>query len=373
MKPPPPDRADFLPRAVLVVERWVRTHPVAVGLFTVGSVAAIGLGQIYMSASGPTPLTYAFPLAICTYGLGLLAGVATATVIGILWLLDAMSHGLPQREANFVFALRLFSNLVIVALAALASAAARARERYLDGQAQLAQLRADLVSAFSHDLRSPLAAITGYTDMVLDGTQDAETREILARVLANAHHLDRLIGDMLSAGAGNATAPLQVTTFTPEALIDELRAEFSATPPNEGIALVWEIEPQTAALQTDRTKLTSVVRNLVTNALKFTDSGQVVVHLGAAPASGLHCLEVKDTGAGIPAEAVPHVFDRFYRVPGVRSGRGFGLGLFIVKRFTELLGGEVSVRSQLGRGTCFTVTIPHLPSQRSQADAPNSG
>lgn len=78
------------------------------------------------------------------------------------------------------------------------------------------------------------------------------------------------------------------------------------------------------------------------------------------PASGAHCVEVEDTGAGIPPEAVLHVFDRFYRVPGAHHARGFGLGLFIVKRFTELLGGDVTVRSQLGRGTCFSVTLPPL-------------
>ena len=235
--PPVVERTHRLPQAVLIVERWVRTHPIAVGLFTVASVAAIGLGQFYMTARGPTPLTYAFPLALCSYGLGLIAGVVTATVVGILWLLDAMNHGVGQSEASFVFALRLFSNLVIVAMAAVAAAAARAREDYLDAQQQLGRLRSDLVSAFAHDLRSPLTAITGYTEIVRDGVHDAATTEMLDRILANASHLDRLIGDMLSAGDGERAA---------------------------------------------------------------------------------------------------------------------------VKRFTELLGGNVTVRSQLGRGTCFSVTLPLL-------------
>jgi signal transduction histidine kinase len=349
---------DRLPRVVLVTERWVRTHPLVVGLFTVASVAAIGLGQIYMAAHGPTPLTYAFPLAVCSYGLGLFAGVIAAIAVGALWLLDAMNHGVPQSQANLVMALRVFSNLVIVALAAIASAAARAREEYLEAQEQLGTLRSDLVSAFSHDLRSPLTAITGYTEMVRDNTHDAATIEILDRVLANATQLDRLIGDMLTAGNDHGTAPLDVSTFAPQGLIDELRAEFDGSPRTKEVALDWRIDPQTPPLRTDRTKLASVVRNLVNNALKFTTSGSVVVRIGTDPATGAHRIEVEDTGPGIAPEAVPHVFDRFYRARGTQSIRGFGLGLFIVRRFAELLGGTVTVTSQLDRGTCFTVTIP---------------
>jgi signal transduction histidine kinase len=359
MRPPPAaDRPERLPRAVLVAERWVRTHPLAVGLFTVASVAAIGLGQTYMGGRGPTPLTYAFPLAVCSYGLGLLAGVVAAIAVSVLWLIDAMNHGLPQTQANVMVALRLFSNLVIVAMAAVASATARAREGYLDAHEELGRLRSDLVSAFSHDLRSPLTAIIGYTDMVRDSVHDAATTEILDRILINAHHLDRLIGDMLTAGDGDRTAPLDVSTFAAAALFEDLRGEFDGTPRTKQVTLVWQVDPQTPLLRTDRTKLASVVRNLVNNALKFTASGSVSVRAGTDPNSGWHCVEVEDTGPGISPDAVPHVFDRFYRANAARRTSGFGLGLFIVKRLTELLGGAVTVRSQIGHGTCFTVTLP---------------
>lgn len=359
MRPPPaahhPER---LPRAVLIVERWARTHPAAVGLFTVASVAAIGLGQLFMGEHGPTPLTYAFPLAVCSYGLGLFAGVVAAIAVSILWLLDAMSHGLPQSQANAMVALRLASNLVIVAMGAVASAAARARESYLEADEQLGRLRTDLVSAFSHDLRSPLTAIIGYTDMVRDGVHDAATMEILDRILTNAKHLNHLIGDMLTAGDSGRPAPLDVTAFAPAALFEDLRREFDSTQQTAQVTVAWQVDPQTPLLRTDRTKLASVVRNLVNNALKFTASGSVSVRAGTDPSTGWHRIDVEDTGPGIAPEALPHVFDRFYRARDVQHTTGFGLGLFIVKRLTELLGGAVTVTSQVGRGTCFTVTIP---------------
>lgn len=359
MKPPTNATTDRLPKIVLVIERWVRTHRIAVSLFTVASIAAIGLGQRRMVGHGPTPLTYAFPLAVCTYSLGLLPGMVVAFAVGVLWLVDALNNGLPQGQVNTVLALRLFSNMVIVVMAAVASAAARARDGYLDAQQQLAKRRADMVSAFSHDLRSPLAAITGYTQMVRDGVRDPETTEYLDRILVNATQLDHLISDMLAAGDSDGAAPLDVSTFPPELLFQELRREFDGTPRTQHVTLVWEIEPQTPALHTDRTKLASVVRNLVNNALKFTESGRVVVRL-SHPTSETHRIEVEDTGPGIPADAVAHVFDRFYQVPGAHRAGGCGLGLFIVKRFTELLGGEVGVQSEVGRGTCFSLTVPPL-------------
>ena len=361
MKPPPIiGKSDHLPNVVLVVERWVRTHRFVIGLFTLLSIAAIGIGQSYLVGHGPTPLTYAFPLGLCSYSLGIIPGMAAAVAVGVLWLLDAINHGLPQAQANVVLALRLFSNLVIVAMAAVASAAARAREDYLDAEQQLGTLRADMVSAFSHDLRSPLTAIIGYTDMLRDDVHDTPTTELLERILVNAMHLDRLIGDMLSAGDRDGSAPLDISQFSAEALFHELQKEFDGKPRSDAVALIWHLEPQTPPLQTDRTKLLSVIRNLVNNAFKFTESGRVIIRLGYDQSVALHRIEVEDTGAGIPSEFVPHVFDRFSRAPGTQRTRGFGLGLFIVKRFTELLNGEVAVRSELGQGTCFSLTVPRL-------------
>jgi signal transduction histidine kinase len=350
----------LLPALLIRVDRWLRTHPFVIGLFTVGSVAAIGVGEIWNHSNAAIALTYALPLAACGYGVGLIAGVVTAGAVSILWLLDALKHGLPEHEATFVFGVRLFSNMVIVGMGGLAAAAARARDGYLDGQRQLGQFRADLVSAFSHDLRSPLTAIVGYAEILQHDARDPETQEIVDRILDNTRRVDKLIGDMLTAGQGDGPAPLQVSVFAPEALVAELRAEFEQAERRRSVALLWQVEPQTPPLQTDRAKLASLVRNLVTNALKFTSEGSVRVRIEYDPDLGVHRIEVKDTGCGIPADAIPHLFDRFYRAQETQRIDGFGLGLFIVKRFADLLGGTVAVQSEIDRGSCFTVTVPAL-------------
>lgn len=128
---------------------------------------------------------------------------------------------------------------------------------------------------------------------------------------------------------------------------------------NPAIAVRRSVDPDTPEFHTDRIKLLSVIRNLVKNALKFTATGHVTTRVGHR--DGLHRIEVEDTGPGIPPEVLPHIFYGFYRGRSSRPSTGFGLGLFIVKRFVDVLGGTVTVDSAVGGGTRFVVTVPSQP------------
>jgi len=349
---------------LLGLERYLRTHPIFVGVLTVicmAGFAVVSVGRL--GSSLPVVLTYALPIALATYGLGFIVGTITAFAASALWTLGAIHSGIAQEGATFVFLIRSLNNFGVVLMASLVAAAARARERFFEGQQELAELRADLVSAFSHDLRSPLTAITGYAEMLRDGLASmppAEAEDVLNRILVNAERLDRLVADMLEARKAEHTTP-QVESVDPTELLAELRAEFAHNDRAENVTQEWEVAAGTPPLQTDRSKVASILRNLVNNAIKFTQQGTVAVRIDYDRRSGLHQIEVEDTGTGIPPGAVDHIFDRFYRAREVARVSGFGLGLFIVKRFADILGGHVAVQSEVGRGTRFTVTLPRLP------------
>jgi signal transduction histidine kinase len=343
-------------------EHAARTHPVAVGVASIGAVAVIACLKLRLQGGPSLALTYSIPAALCAYSIGLLAGAAMSIAVSILWIVDTTEVGFSSGEALYTFMIRLLMNLGVVAVAAVAGAAARARERYVAAERGIEQVRADLVSAFSHDLRSPLATIVGYAALLREGSlqhgsSDEETA--LDSILAEAICLDKLIGDMLGVVSSESLAPLQVSTFEVDELVTELRSELHHTRYGPKVALQWKVDPDVPALQTDRSKVVSVVRNLVDNGLKFTVQGSVFVRIAHDKDSDAYRIEVQDTGPGIPPEALPHLFDRFYRVGGTRRD-GFGIGLFIVKRFTELLGGSITVQSEVGRGTRFEATIPRV-------------
>lgn len=352
---------------LLWIEKAVRTHPVIVGGLATLGVAVVGVGKLVSVNPVLTAFSFSVPLIVGTYGAGPILGSALALCSAFVWLVDSLQTGATTTEALLVAIVRAGAGFAIVAIAAVGRAAAEARERYLQGQQDLNRLQADLVAAFAHDLREPLGSIVGYADLLYDrlAAQDRTVGEQLDRILANSNRLNGLINDLLTAEQANQSAPLNATAFDPNQLVAEIAADVERTALNPAVAVRWSVDPDTPAFHTDRVKLLSIIRNLVNNSLKFTSTGQVTTHVGHR--EGHHCIEVADTGPGIPPEALPHIFDRFYRGRGSRPGTGFGLGLFIVKRFVDVLGGSVSVDSTVGRGTRFLVTVP----EQSEAPQPS--
>jgi signal transduction histidine kinase len=221
-----------------------------------------------------------------------------------------------------------------------------------------AELKSEFVGAVSHELRSPLNVIIGYAEMLRDGELGAVTADqagALDRTHRQAVTLLEMITALLDLNRLEAgRLPISRTPVDVGALLTELVEQLPAAWRVHDVALRVDLDPGTAPLLTDRGKLKTVLRNLVHNALKFTPAGEVVVS-ATAVAHGV-AFTVRDTGVGIPEDALPYVFEMFRQVPGTGGG-GVGLGLHIVRRFVDALGGRVEVTSAVGVGTTFVVTL----------------
>jgi signal transduction histidine kinase len=139
-----------------------------------------------------------------------------------------------------------------------------------------------------------------------------------------------------------------------DTFIQEVAATVQSTLNNDKVKIIPKVAPDIPSLITDREKLRQIALNLLDNAVKFTESGEIKI--AAAQCNGALKLAVSDTGIGIAEEDLHHLFEEFYR--GKSATRGTGLGLAIVKRFVSVLGGEIAVESEMGKGSTFIVTLP---------------
>jgi signal transduction histidine kinase len=237
------------------------------------------------------------------------------------------------------------------------AAIALANAQLVDDLQTASRVKSEFVSTMSHELRTPLHVIMGYTEM-LEEVPAAERTRIIGRIQGASRELLEMIEATLNLNrleVGEDTPTLDEVQV--HELWDELAAEFAALPRTPGIALSWEPVPGVALL-TDRRKLKIVLKNLVGNALKFTSRGEVVV--ACEPSAKSCAFRVRDTGVGIDREQLPFIFEMFRQVDSsdTRSYGGMGLGLYIVRRLLEQLGGDIQVESERGRGSTFTVVLP---------------
>ena len=225
------------------------------------------------------------------------------------------------------------------------------------------RLKSEFVSTMSHELRTPLNVIIGYTEMLREGGAgpiSPAQLELVDRLDARGRELLELIEATLRVGrleAGRDT--VEIAPIELPHLVQALQAATAGLPRPEGVGFEWEVPREARpTILTDRTKLALVVRNLVSNAFKFTPDGKVVVRTMLR--GGTLVIEVRDTGVGIGAEHLPIIFDMFRQVDGSMTRRhgGVGLGLYIVKQFVARLGGTVEVASTPGRGSTFRVLLP---------------
>jgi len=225
------------------------------------------------------------------------------------------------------------------------------------------RLKSDFVATMSHELRSPLNVIIGYNDLTLEGAfgdLTQEQRETLDRVRRSAHELLELINTTLSLSRLDTDRqPLDVREVVIADLVGELDAETrEAQQRKPNVRMVWEMPSDLPQLHTDPVKLKVVLKNLVANAMKFTEEGTVT--LRAAPHDGGVQFDVTDTGIGIPLEARKVIFEPFRQADSSTTRRygGVGLGLYIVRRLLDLLGGRVTAESEVGLGSTFSVWVP---------------
>ena len=243
--------------------------------------------------------------------------------------------------------------------------------RLLEEVRAASALKDEFVGAVSHELRSPLNVILGYLEMTLDrelGALSAEQVDALGRTQRQAVILLEMITALLDLNRFEAgRLPIERAPVAVGSLLGEVMDQLPETWRRCGVALELLSAEGLPMIETDAGKLKTVVRNLLHNALKFTTAGRVSL-LAALTPDGEIAITVADTGCGIPPDAIHYVFDMFRQAPGAHGG-GVGLGLHIVRRFVEALGGRVTVASDVGRGTRFTVCLPTVAPLASEAEA----
>jgi len=222
--------------------------------------------------------------------------------------------------------------------------------------------KSEFLATMSHELRTPLSIILGYTSLLLEGTcgrlEDEQTK-CLRQIDRSGHELLDLITSVLDLSRLEAGRLPLVTqqTQVPE-LLQEVRAETQPLQEHSRLAFVWDVEEALPQLVTDRGKLKVVLKNLIGNAVKFTREGGVTV-AARAHQGGVEMI-VRDTGVGIPQAEQGVIFEPFRQLEcsATREHGGTGLGLHIVKRLLEVLGGVITVESEVGQGSTFRVWLP---------------
>jgi signal transduction histidine kinase len=225
------------------------------------------------------------------------------------------------------------------------------------------QAKSEFVATMSHELRTPLNVILGYNDLLTDGTMgtpSAEQQDALGRVRANALELLELVNatlDLNRLEAGSVSVNAQ--TFRIPELADEIDAQVRMLRA-DGVDLRWQMGANQPSNCGDVPKLKVILQNLITNALKFTKRGSVIVRFDVRDGDLL--VDVADTGIGMTKEATQIVFEPFQQADASiqRDFGGAGLGLHIVRRLIMVLGGSIEVDSEVGRGTTMHVRLPQV-------------
>lgn len=284
--------------------------------------------------------------------------IAKGEVLGILTFFTTEEHEFTKEEMDFLSAL--------AGQAAIAIHNARLYEEIKKQVAELEKsnkIKDEFLSVISHELRTPLNVTIGYTSVVKDGLFgeiNSEQKEALEKALRHSDDLLEMINAILAVRNVEADAvQLQSGEVSLEDLLNELKTECSV-PLEKTIGLIWDYPGDLPVVRTDRAKLKHILHSIINNAIKFTEKGHVALVTRYIPQSNAVEFRISDTGIGIPAEKLPFIFERFQQLDSSKTRKyaGVGLGLFIVKKFTEMLGGEITVESELDKGSSFTITIP---------------
>jgi GAF domain-containing protein len=227
---------------------------------------------------------------------------------------------------------------------------------------EASQHKSQFLANMSHELRTPLNAILGYTELMADGTYGKPSEkmlEVLNRLEANGRHLLGLINDVLDLSKIEAgQLMLELSDYCVQDIVQTVRSTLEPLAADKKLAFNVEVPAKLPPGRGDGRRLTQVLINLVGNAIKFTDAGEVAIKVDAS--NGVFCVSVRDTGPGISASDQAKLFQEFQQADNAITKKkgGTGLGLAISKRIVEMHGGRIWVESQPGQGSIFVFTLP---------------
>jgi signal transduction histidine kinase len=224
------------------------------------------------------------------------------------------------------------------------------------------QHKNQFVANMSHELRTPLAAILGYAELIQEGfyePQGPKSLDAITRIRSNGKHLLGLINTVLDiAKIESGQFTLNMSEYAIESVVETVRAATESLAQNKKLTLTTSVDKSLPVGLGDEQRLTQVLLNLVGNAIKFTDAGEVSVAAGAR--NGHFAVSVTDTGPGIPLDQQARIFEQFHQVDSslTKAKGGTGLGLAIAKQIVEMHGGRIWVESTPGKGSTFQMELP---------------
>lgn len=225
------------------------------------------------------------------------------------------------------------------------------------------RLKSQFFSSVSHDLRTPLNAIVGYIYLLMSETYGpvADSQKTpLDGIQRNVRELLRLINDVLDlARIDSGKMSVELSSVRLSSIIEAITIEMKPLLEMRSLSLQSRIPENLPDIESDAAKIKQIITNLISNAVKFTNEGEVKIEVGELPEEGGVEIAVSDTGMGIEPELLPKIFESFYQVEESRAFGGSGLGLTIVKELVGLLQGEVRVASEVGKGSTFTIFLPY--------------
>ncbi len=362
---------------LILLRRFPSTRPAVMAATAYAAAMTLGLlasdsfpaSDFVWTLLVPLLIAYAGGLAIARWLLPLYAVAAVAIVL---------APSFPRRDlwGELELTVRFVGLLLLVSAMAYLYERNRSRvqerlQREVDerraAQAELSaasEAKSRFLSQMSHDIRTPLTGVLGMAGL-LEGTDlDARQRRYVETILVGGRALTELIGDILDMAKIEAGRIELVTSeFTPADLHDEVLRILAAQAEGKGLRLIGSVDPRLPRqLVADPARLREILLNLGGNAVKFTEAGEIELSMGLRPdeASGWWRLQIRDTGVGIPPERHRQIFESFTQanVDVARRHGGTGLGLAICSLLVDLMGGEIGVESEEGRGSTFWVHLP---------------
>jgi K+-sensing histidine kinase KdpD len=343
---------------------WTSGHPYLVTSSMIAAVTGIGFAAGNLIKTSNLDVLYLLVVFVSALTWGrrpaVFAALASTLLFEYCFIPPYYTFAFAVRELPYVITLFAFVIVAVITseLAARAHDAIRAREDRARAEA-VARAKDEILDRISHELKTPLNAVLGWTHLL---RQSADDPKRIAKGLFQIEHstelLARLAGDLLDMSrvhSGKLKVDLRPTTLGP--IVSRCVDRVVTATGKEQVVVECAIDSD-ADILADEQRIEQIVTNLLSNAIKFTPpKGRVRVHLASDGIAAR--LRVIDSGIGIPAEFLPHVFEPFRQADGKHAHEGLGLGLAIVKSLVEAHGGAIEVESAgRGRGATFTVEIP---------------